>query len=70
MMEKHLLESWMIEHDVSRAEMARRMKMSESFLSQVLSGKRWLSLSKAVRAETITGGVVTAVKLARPEAAE
>ncbi len=58
----HPLAAW-IDQRMSRAEFARRVEISPPFLSQVLQGKRGMSLELSVRIERETGGEFTAARL-------
>lgn len=65
----HPLAAWLETNPVTRIEFARRIEISESFLSQILSKARRPSLDVAVRIEIATAGAVPASALLIKEAA-
>lgn len=64
----HPLAAW-IDAWGSRREFARKVNCHETHLSNVLQGKKGLSLDLAVRIEEITGGEFTAARLLQEQKA-
>jgi transcriptional regulator with XRE-family HTH domain len=56
-MEKHPLIDWMANHQppLSQAAAAVKLKVSEPYLSLVLSGARGVSLKRALKWQAVTG---------------
>lgn len=65
MQQTHPLSVWLSRNDERQASFARRTKVSESYLSQILSWQRVPSLKLAARFEEATGGKVRASEMLR-----
>lgn len=53
------LSKWMIKNRISQYEFAKRFRLSQPFVNQLLSGARRAGLKTAKYIELITGGEVT-----------
>lgn len=68
--EKHPLAAYLEKTGEKQTDFARRVPISESYLSLILSWKRGVSLATAARLETATGKKVKAVELIHREVAQ
>ena len=50
-----ILEKYMKQHDLSRRQLAKKLKISESYLSHFLNGRRRFGGKTALRISKITG---------------
>jgi len=50
-----ILEKYMKQHDLSRRQLAKKLKISESYLSHFLNGRRNFGGKTALRISKITG---------------
>lgn len=65
----HPLKKWISEH-TTQAQFARDLAISESHLSEILSGGKTASLNLAIRLSRATKGAVPVEAFASQEAAE
>jgi len=60
------LEAWIKKEDVTQAEVAKRLKVTQGFLSKVLKRKKRFSPDMAARVEKLTHGKVSFLELQHP----
>jgi len=63
MSEAHPLKVW-IDRNTSQAQFARDLKFSESHLSDIIKGKKRVSLDLAMKISAATGGAVSVADIA------
>lgn len=52
---KQQVDEWLVDHQMTRTDLALRLKISTAHLSMILSGERTPSLDVAVALERLTG---------------